>query len=504
MQNFYEHIHPLFASKPPALWRTCAKMWWNICKNSDSRFGVEEPAGEPPKPGTFDASWADLAAFIKLHVEESEKRTHQLEWLATMAGKKRQWAACYCWSVLAYGVHSTQRIEALHSAVARWCKKSMLLMAFFEELESHEELRRERGDTKAHRDALKLAARGIKVWPPVYKVSGNVTAYAYEVLCAQAAQMNQYTIEPYHRGKVPGKAPGVLIPGVFEIKRMSLDAPSATSASTVDPSTSPSLSTLAPSPSPGGAASSDASAASAASSSASGATATCGASGSGRGRRAAPTEAPSSLPVSGAALIELDYGLTEDAPSRLCSFQQGCSCQLRRTLGILCRHEMKLLESVNTQVLPSSGIDPFWTAGVGDERQKLSDIVPRSADAPAAKAKTTADNKAEIMKELEALADLAATNMEWKHAVLHMARTQHAAMSAAHGKDAAVTAAAAAANASDATDSTAPLVLNPTMPSGRQHQKRLQPSAGGPGTVGHAKAAKKAKKAAAKAATATN
>ena len=175
-QNFYEHIHKLLAGKPPSLWRTCATMWWKICKNSDSRFAVEEPKGELPKPGTFVESWAVLEAFIKLHVEESENLTHELAWLATMAGKKRQWAACYCWSVLAYGVHSTQRIEAIHSAVAQWCRKSMLLLAFFEELESHEELRCEKGDTKAHRLALQLAAKNMKVWPPVYKVRQKRTA----------------------------------------------------------------------------------------------------------------------------------------------------------------------------------------------------------------------------------------------------------------------------------------------------------------------------------------
>ena len=90
-------------------------------------------------------------------------------------------------------LHSAQRIEAVHSAVAVWCSKSMLLVGLFDELEKHEILRIMRSSSKAHGDKFKLMSRLGRTWPPIANLAPLLTPYAYEMLRAQAAEMLQYT-----------------------------------------------------------------------------------------------------------------------------------------------------------------------------------------------------------------------------------------------------------------------------------------------------------------------
>ena len=144
-KNFYEHIHPLFVTKP-AEWHAVASMWWKICKNTDLDFRPR-----------LAASWDELVAYIKEHANPKEK---DITWLDTMKGKSGKWAACFTRSTATYGVQSTQRIEALHAAIAVWCTRSMLLVDFLDFLEGHEAERKLRSDVTAHRGAFRIAARG--------------------------------------------------------------------------------------------------------------------------------------------------------------------------------------------------------------------------------------------------------------------------------------------------------------------------------------------------------
>jgi hypothetical protein len=180
-KNFYENLHPLFTGKADA-WHELAGMWWKLCKNSDTLA-----------KDSFGTSWARIVDFFKEHVPDSDNRTKKLKWLAGLAAKKEQWAACWTWAFCTYGVHSTQRIEALHSAINVWCNKSMLLTELFDELESREAMRRQHSATQAFRDSFKLAARNTQVFAPVAALSDTLTAYALEMAFAQAAQFIHYT-----------------------------------------------------------------------------------------------------------------------------------------------------------------------------------------------------------------------------------------------------------------------------------------------------------------------
>ena len=61
------------------------------------------------------------------------------------------WAACFTWVICTYGIHSTQCIEAIHSAIAQWCSAPMLLTDLLDQLDKHELLRVERSASDAHR-----------------------------------------------------------------------------------------------------------------------------------------------------------------------------------------------------------------------------------------------------------------------------------------------------------------------------------------------------------------
>jgi len=118
-KNFYTHIHPLFISRRQG-WETASKMWWNMCKKTD----------ESEQDG-FDERFNSLIQFIK---DKGTVNT-KMPWLHGLLAKKNQWAACYTWRYRSFGIHSTQRAEAIHSSIARFCSKTSPFLAITMNLE---------------------------------------------------------------------------------------------------------------------------------------------------------------------------------------------------------------------------------------------------------------------------------------------------------------------------------------------------------------------------------
>ena len=103
----------------------------------------------------------------------------QKAWLATMAKRKEMWAACFTWAFCTYGIHSTQCIEAIHSAIAQWCNVSMLLTRLLVSLDKHELMRVECSASNAHRVAFRRAgqlAAGVEPHPPPAPRRGECTS----------------------------------------------------------------------------------------------------------------------------------------------------------------------------------------------------------------------------------------------------------------------------------------------------------------------------------------
>ena len=59
----------------------------------------------------------------------------ELTWLSSLLSRKEQWAACYTWRHKTYGIHSTQRAEAIHSAIAVFCSKGSSIVGITKDLE---------------------------------------------------------------------------------------------------------------------------------------------------------------------------------------------------------------------------------------------------------------------------------------------------------------------------------------------------------------------------------
>ncbi len=126
-KNFWEHIRPLFYSKggDDNSWRTVGDLWWRLCKTSDEGERV-----------CFDEKFNTLVTIVQTHaIAKEDKINKQLAWLSSLLSRKEQWAACYTWKHKTFGIHSTQRAEAIHSAIAVFCSKRSSIVDITKDLE---------------------------------------------------------------------------------------------------------------------------------------------------------------------------------------------------------------------------------------------------------------------------------------------------------------------------------------------------------------------------------
>ena len=122
-KNVYQHMSPLFSDRTH--WKVFTDMWWRLCKNSD----IGERAH-------FSDKFNAMVAFTRQHSSASkEKVDMQIQWLDTLASRKHKWAACFTWEHRTYGIHSTQRAEAMHSAIAVFCSKQHTILEIVTRLE---------------------------------------------------------------------------------------------------------------------------------------------------------------------------------------------------------------------------------------------------------------------------------------------------------------------------------------------------------------------------------
>jgi hypothetical protein len=121
-KNFYDHIRRIVVDQ--SHWNIIANRWWRLCKESDSTMQVE-----------FDSEWAALVELIKTHSSVDAFATQEA-WLRSMNDRKMKWAACFTWSHCTFGIHSTARAEALHSAVNQFCSKQSTAVEIVKDIEA--------------------------------------------------------------------------------------------------------------------------------------------------------------------------------------------------------------------------------------------------------------------------------------------------------------------------------------------------------------------------------
>jgi len=180
-KNFYKHIHPLFTGGDGAEhWKTVACMWWDLTKNSDIVVR-----------NNFDTLFNNLMRYIDLH--SSGFQPKHRNWLEHKLETKEQWAACYTWRHRTYGVHSTQRAEAIHSAINQFCFKFARIMTITQQLESlsaDQHLKTEMDRLESEFKSLIIRETNS---PLVGALCRKLTPFAKRILLAQAALMLSYS-----------------------------------------------------------------------------------------------------------------------------------------------------------------------------------------------------------------------------------------------------------------------------------------------------------------------
>jgi hypothetical protein len=150
-KNFYTHIKPL-CLPGGAGFQKAAGLFWRLAKDSDESSIL-----------TFDAEWDTLVAFVEAECEGRQgvkTAENALAWLPLLYLKRKQFAARWVSTHRTLCMYSTQRAEAMHSAITQWARKSATLESLVTALEEHAASNESRGLTKAIRKTL-LAALAV-------------------------------------------------------------------------------------------------------------------------------------------------------------------------------------------------------------------------------------------------------------------------------------------------------------------------------------------------------
>ena len=189
-KNLLTHVKAsLFAT--PAGMDAFISAWWTLCLRSD-RSSV----------AAFASEWDALLAPIRAG-PTSEARTSALEWLDSLYQRREKWAARWTWQTLTLAIHSTQRGEAVHSALERFCAASMLLTVLLQRLDEYGDSVNVRAETCDVLRCLRLLQRekDQAVAPIISSAARFLTPYAVLLLTAQWQQSLQYKVTALEGGE---------------------------------------------------------------------------------------------------------------------------------------------------------------------------------------------------------------------------------------------------------------------------------------------------------------
>jgi hypothetical protein len=145
----------------------------------------------------FSADWDALATFIIDNANTTEKRLANTRvWLNKMKLNAPKWAACYTWRHKTYGVHSTQRAEAIHSVVAMFCSKHSSIVDLVMDIERMSSIQQNTAETNALRAQFnKKMGPGTHISPLANALAEKLEEYAAHITRCQASQISLYSHE---------------------------------------------------------------------------------------------------------------------------------------------------------------------------------------------------------------------------------------------------------------------------------------------------------------------
>lgn len=184
-RNMVTHLKPACGDNGD-LWNRVSSKWWQIAKNSD------ESSRE-----TFVVEWAALGALLDESTATRASKEAARAWLEKSGADREHWAYRFTWRFVALGVHSTQRIEAVHAAIAHFLRASTLLTDLVPRLESYSLDVSVRASVREYRfiERLVSASEACLPHPFITALSERLTAYALVLFKVQLQQSQFYAVD---------------------------------------------------------------------------------------------------------------------------------------------------------------------------------------------------------------------------------------------------------------------------------------------------------------------
>jgi hypothetical protein len=168
----------------PALSDRVRTAWWRLAKQSD-------------KNSNWDSDWAALLALVEQGSGRDTDKAAAREWLAAREVDRERWAYRFTWRHRTLGIHSTQRIEAVHSAVSHFLSTNRLLTDLLEQLDRYTgnvELRTTARDLSWHARLIQRGQAALE-HPDIIEASNfGLSAFALVLLRAQVQQAPFYGV----------------------------------------------------------------------------------------------------------------------------------------------------------------------------------------------------------------------------------------------------------------------------------------------------------------------
>ena len=175
-KNFCKHVRPVI--RDAADYHKLNSWFWHFAKYSDRRFD----------PGL---EWTDFMTHFTAKANGSTQGDVQL-WLENLWTKRSQWMAVLTWGTATWGVHSTQRAEAVHSALKRQRLKNVSCIKLIDAMVEYNQVSRYRKETDEVRSQLRTTANICNIPSLLQPLQSTLTPYAFELVMAQFALSVSY------------------------------------------------------------------------------------------------------------------------------------------------------------------------------------------------------------------------------------------------------------------------------------------------------------------------
>jgi hypothetical protein len=180
--NMLTHLRPACGADID-LWHRVRSKWWHILKNTDESSCA-----------SFASEWAALGAMLNASTATIAVKEAARAWLDKCGEDCERWAYRFTWRYFTLGLHSTQRIEAVHAAIVHFLSQSTLLTDLVPHLESYAQDVTVRASVREYKHIKRIldATGACLPHPFIAALAEKLTGYALVMFKAQLQQSQFY------------------------------------------------------------------------------------------------------------------------------------------------------------------------------------------------------------------------------------------------------------------------------------------------------------------------